>query len=105
MTPPVPHRGLQVRGMALVENAKRLLEQALVQDGLGAETEIGQAILKSLQMLGKAIPEGSATPGLERAGMEQFMLQQRQGNPLNSIIAALKQQGGGGQPQPAPPPM
>lgn len=102
MTPPVPHRGLEGKGMALVSQAKKLLEEAIATPGLGAETEIGQAVLKSLQMIGKVLPEGTVSPGMENAGMQQFMLQARQQNPIQNIIAALGQ-GGGGAPPPAPP--
>src|SRR5215469_13358840 len=105
MTPPVPMRGLEGKGATLVAQAKRLLEQAISEPGLGAETEIGQAILKSLEAIGKVMPEGAVSPGMERAGMQQFLLGQRQTNPMMSIMAALGQ-GGGAQPpgQPAQPP-
>ena len=106
MTPPVPPRGLQGKGAALVSNAINLLREAIATPGMGAETEIGQAVLKSLTMLGKALPDGTVTPGQENAGMQQFMLQARQQNPIQSIIAALGQGGGGGAPggAPTPPP-
>lgn len=95
---------MQGKGVALVAQAKEMLEAAIAMPGLGAETEIGQAILKCLEVLGKALPEGIATPGMQRAGMEQFMLQQHQTNPMNGIMAA-QGQGGGQQPPPAPPQM
>jgi hypothetical protein len=107
MTPPVPHRGLEGKGMALVSQAKKMLEEAIATPGLGAETEVGQAVLKSLQLIGKVLPDGTVSPGMENAGMEQFMLQARQQNPMQQIIAALGQHAGGAPPgaAPAPPPM
>ena len=103
---PVPHRGLEGEGIALVAQAKKMLEAAIGKPGMGAETELGQAILRSLELIGKQLPEGTVSPGMERAGMEQFMLQQRQQNPMMNIMAALGQQGGAGgagAPSAAPP--
>ena len=97
--------------MALVANAKKLLEQAISEPGMGAETDIGKAILDSLKALGKAMPEGTVSPGMQNAGMQQFMLHQRQTNPMMNIMAALGQGGGGAPagapaaPPPAPPAM
>lgn len=97
-------RGLQVKGMSLVTQAKKLLEQALgPEGGIGSETPVGQAILKSLEAIGKALPEGSMTPGLERAGMQQFMMGQRQTNPMMNIMAAMGQGQGGPAPGGMPP--
>src|SRR5215469_14974036 len=87
MTPPVPMRGNEMKGMVLVVEAKERLEAALgPQGGIGAETDVGQAILKALEVIGKAIPEGAVTPGMQRAGAQQFQLQQRQTNPMQSLI-------------------
>lgn len=88
--------------MALVANAKKLLEAAISKPGLGAETKVGAAVIKALESLGKAISDGSVSPGMESAGMQQWMLQQRQANPQHNIIAALGQ--GGGAPPPGAPP-
>lgn len=107
MTPPVPHRGLEGKGMALVAQAQKLLQEAIAQPGLGAETPVGKAIVDCLKALGKAVPDGAVSPGQESAGMQQFMLQQRQQNPLTNLIAALGQGAPGGAPPPmaAPPAM
>jgi hypothetical protein len=91
---------LEGEGIALVAQAKKLLETAISKPGLGAETEIGQAILKSLEAIGKVLPEGTATPGMQSAGLQQFLMNQRQQNPMMNIIAALGQQGGGAPPAP-----
>jgi|SRR5215469_4091234 len=101
---PVPHRGLQGEGVALISHAKQLLEKAIGTPGMGAETELGQAILKALEVLGKQLPEGVVTPGMERAGMEQFMLQHRQNAPMMNIMAAMGQGGAPGGAPPAAPP-
>lgn len=88
---PTPNRGQHSAGLALVRNAVNILSQALPK--LGAETEPGQAVLKALTSLGKHVPPGATTPGAEHTGMQQFMMGQRQQNPL---LAALGAMGGGG---------
>lgn len=102
MTGPVPNRGMQGEGAALVAQAKAMLEKAVSMPGLGAETEIGQAVLKSLEMIGKVLPEGAVSPGLQNAGMQKFMMSERRDAPMQAILAAL--QGGGGAPGGSPPP-
>lgn len=82
--------------------AKRMLEAAVSKPGLGAETEVGQAILKSLELIGKVLPDGAVTPGMQNAGMQQWMMQGRRENPMAAIIAALGQGGGQGGAPPTP---
>lgn len=102
MTAPTPPKGLQGEGAALVAEAKRMMEAALAKPGCGAETELGQALLKSLEAIGKVLPEGAVTPGMQNAGMQQWMMQGRRENPMAAITAALGA-GGGGPPGGAPP--
>ncbi len=87
---------MQGEGLALVAKAKEMLEKAVAMPGLGAETEIGQAILQSLEKIGKVLPDGAVTPGLQQAGMQQFMMAGRRDAPIQAILAALQQQGGAG---------
>lgn len=90
--------------MSLVAEAKRMLETALGKPGLGAETEVGRAIVKALSALGNAIPEGAVSPGMQRAGMQEWMVNRRQQNPMMNIMAALGQGGGAGAGAAPPPP-
>jgi len=120
MTPPVPPQGLSAEGASLVANAKQLLEAAISKPGLGAETKLGQAILKALEAIGRELPEGTVTPGQVDAGMQKFLLHARQTNPMQALAAAIGGPGGappgmppggapplpgGAPPVPAPPPM
>lgn len=102
LTPPVPPRGMQAEGTSLVANAKEMLEKAIAMPGMGAETKLGQAILKCLELIGKELTDGTVTPGQQNAGMQQFMLARRQTNPMEMIARAI---GGpaGGAPPGAPP--
>src|SRR5215469_12895455 len=82
MTGPVPNRGMQGEGLALVAQAKDLLEKAVTMPGLGAETEIGQAVLESLTKIGKHLQDGAVSPGMQNAGMQKFMMQERRDAPM-----------------------
>jgi len=111
MTPPVPPRGMQAEAASLIANAKEMLEKAIGMPGLGAETKLGQAILKCLELIGKEMPDGTVTPGQQNAGMQQFMLARRQTNPMEQIARAIGGPAGGappgappGMPPGAPPP-
>ena len=90
----------------MVRNAVDLLTKALAE--LGPETEPGQAVMKAVQSLSKHVPQGATTPGAQHAGMESFMMQQRQMAPLLATLAAMKGGGAGnagaGAPAPQPPP-
>jgi hypothetical protein len=95
---------MQAESASLVQNAIDMLEKAIAMPGMGAETKLGQAILKTLELLGKEMPPGTVTPGQQNAGMQQFMLARRQTNPMEMIARAI---GGpaGGAPPGAPPGM
>src|SRR5215469_13461815 len=103
VTGPVPNRGMQGEGLALVAKAKDLLEKSVSMPGLGAESEIGQTVLKFLADLGKHLPDGAVTPGLQNAGMQKFMMSERRDAPIQAILAALQQGGGAGGAGAAPP--
>src|SRR5262249_3955535 len=103
MTPPVPPRGMQAEGAALVANAKELLEKAIATPGLGAETKLGQAVLKCLELIGKELADGTGRPGQQNAGMQQFLRARRQTTPMEMIARAIGGPAGGAPPPGAPP--
>jgi hypothetical protein len=105
LTPPVPPRGLEAEGASLVANAKELLEKAIATPGMGAETKLGQAVLKCLELIGKELADGTVTPGQQNAGMQQFLLARRQTNPMEAIARAIGGPAGGAPPPGAPPGM
>jgi hypothetical protein len=104
LTPPVPPHGLNAEGAALIANAKELLEKAIAMPGIGAETKLGQAVLKALEAIGRELPDGAVTPGQQNAGMQQFMLARRQTHPMEAIARAIGGPAGGGAPPPGAPP-
>ena len=100
MTMPTPNRGQEAASLAMIRNAVDMLTKAL--SGLGAESEPGQAILTALKALSKHVPQGATTPGAQQAGMQQFMMEQRQKAPLLAALAAMR--GGGAGPNAGGPP-
>lgn len=86
--------------MAAVRNVVDILSHVLVQLGPGgAGTELGQAVLKSMQSLGKHVPPGQTSPGAQNTEMEKFMMERRQQPP--PLLAALSAMKGGGAPSAA----
>jgi hypothetical protein len=95
--------------MAAVRNVVDMLSHVLVQLGPGgAGTELGQAVLKSMQSLGKHVAPGQTSPGAQNTEMEKFMMEKRQQPPpLLQALQALKgggaQSGASGTPPASPP--
>lgn len=104
MTAPSMNKGLQSAALAKVQVAVRILEKALTE--LGSMSEQGKELMKALTALGKMVPPGSSSPGVEQTALHQLMMQQKQEQPE---IARLRAMGGGGAPgggappSPAPP--
>jgi len=73
--------------------------------GLGPETEPGKKLLKCIEDLGKMVPPGTTSQGIENSMAQQLALQQRQQAPMDGLMRQMQQQqGGGAAPPPAPPP-
>jgi hypothetical protein len=112
---PTPNRGNEAASIALVRNAMDILTKALAGLGpAGAASEVGSGVRKAIDALAK-LPQlgpGATTPGAQKAGMQQFMMEQRQSAPLLAQLAAMRGgQGGGAAPPgagggapPGPPP-
>ena len=98
-----PNKGYEAAGMQKLGVCVKMLETLLPE--LGASSEAGQAVLKSLNSLVKFVPAGSVTPAANKKSIEA---QQRQAATQNQQMQALKQrmaQGGGqggGQQAPQP---
>ncbi len=92
-TMPTPNRGHQAAGAAMVQQAVRLLEKSLSM--LGAESEPGIAVMKSITNLAKHIPPGSTSPGVEQSALQKMMQEQKAQQPMTP----------GAAPPPSPPAM
>lgn len=81
----------------------RLLEQIVPL--LGAGTEAGKDVLKSLTTLSKHVPPGAVSPGVESSALQKLQMMQKQQTPqIAAMRAAMAQKaGGGGEAPPAPP--
>jgi hypothetical protein len=66
------------------------LQEILPQVGAGSDA--GQAVLKSLTSLSKFVPPGSVTPAGERQQLERMAQSQQQGNQQMQMLAQQRQQ-------------
>lgn len=94
---PVPNRGAEVEGGALVRGAIEALSEAL--HSFEPLSELFEAVNESIKKLNKAVPSQQFTPGIERNAMLRFMMAMRRKNPMLGALAA-----GGGAQQPSPTP-
>ncbi len=94
-TMPTPNRGHQAAGLAQVAVAVRILEKALPM--LGAESEPGGIVMKTITNLAKLVPQGSTSQGVENQAMQGLMQQQKQEQPMLQVMRSMGQ-GGAGQP-------
>lgn len=92
-TSPVPNKGLEAAAMAKLGMIVRQLEQIVPL--LGAGTEAGRDVLKSLTNLSKHVPPGAVSPGVENSAMQKTMMQMKQQTPQ---IAQMRQAMAGGKP-------
>ena len=104
MTMPTMNKGLQAAALAQVQVAVRILERALV--AVGATSEPGKDIMKAIMNLGKHVPPGSTSPGVEQTALQQLATQSKQEQPEIARLRAMGMGGspaGGGGPPPPPP--
>lgn len=98
-TQPVANRGMQAAAIAKLSVVVKQLEMIL--PALGAGTEAGQAVLKSLNSLAKLIQPGSISPGVEQSAMQDLLLKARQNAPQIAAMRGAQPPGAAGG---APPP-
>lgn len=98
-TLPAQNRGLQAKGLAMVQTAVRIIEHALPL--LGVETEQGKDAMKALSALAKHIAPGSTSPGVERTGLQTMMQEQRAAQPQLQLLRSMGA-AGAAQPPAAP---
>lgn len=102
---PTPNKGYEAAAQQQLGVAVNAL--AKIMASVGANTPIGQTIMKVLPQLSKHVPAGSVTPGGERQQMQKQMmeaLQRNQGMQQYKQNSAKAMMGGGqgapgGQPQ------
>lgn len=90
-TQPVPNAGLQAQGVAEIGVILQLMERTLVK--VGAGSEIGRDLLKSLNMLTKHVPPNAQSSGIQMQMLKDLAMKAREQQPA---IAAMR-------PQPAAP--
>ena len=90
---PTPNRGYEAAGLQRLGLIIHQLQEILPQ--VGAGSDVGQAVLKSLTSLSKFVPPGSVTPAGQKQQIEQMMQKQAQNN---QQMQALQQQRAQGAP-------
>lgn len=85
--------------MARLVWAVRLLEMSLPD--LGAATEVGRDVMKSIMNLTKHTATGAASPGVERTALMELMQKQQQAAPLMALMQQQQAGGGAGAAAPA----
>lgn len=93
---PTPDRGLQAAALAQVNVAVQILTRALPL--IGASSQAGKEIMRSIQSLSKITPPGTSSPGIEQNALVGLMQAQKADAPQVAALRAMGQEGG-------PPPM
>lgn len=85
-TGPTPNKGFEAAGMQKLGMVLKQLTDILPM--VGANSEVGQEVLKILTKLSKHVPAGAVSPASEKNNLEQMLLnnQRSQGQ-----LAQLKQ--------------
>jgi hypothetical protein len=102
VTGPSPNKGYEAQ--ALQQLGLIVKRMAEILPLVGATSEIGQAVMKSMQSLAKHVPAGASNNVAERNTLEKMALQNRQnGEMQQQLQQRMMQGGGGGQPAAMPP--
>lgn len=89
-TMPTPNQGQHVAGLAMIGVIVKLMERAIPL--LGAGSEAGRDLVKSLSNLSRHVPPGALSPGIENTAIERLALQQRQNAPQIAAARAAAPQ-------------
>ena len=100
-----PNKGYEAAGLQKLGVVVKQLEALLPE--VGAGSDIGKAVLESLNKLVKFVPAGSVTPAAQKNSIEAQQRQMAQGNQQMQAIQAMRQKmaQGGGQGAGGPPGM
>ncbi len=91
-----PNKGYEAAGLQKLGVVVKQLEALLPE--VGASSDIGKAVLDSLNKLVKFVPAGSVTPAAQKNSIEAQQRQMAQGNQTMQAIQQMRQkmaQGGG----------
>jgi hypothetical protein len=93
-----PNKGYEAAGLQKLGVVVKQLEALLPE--VGAGSDIGKAVLESLNKLVKFVPAGSVTPAAQKNSIEAQQRQMAQGNQQMQAIQQMRAKAaqGGGQP-------
>ena len=96
-----PNKGFEAAGLQKLGMVVKQLESILPE--VGAGSDVGKAVLESLNKLVKFVPAGSVTPAAQKNSIEAMQRQAAERNQQAAALQAMRQQGpGGGQAQGQP---
>ena len=93
-----PNKGYEAAGLQKLGVVVKQLESLLPE--VGAGSDIGKAVLESLNKLVKFVPNGSVTPAAQKNSIESQQRQMAQNNQQMQAVQQMRQkmaQGGQGQ--------
>lgn len=93
-TGPTPNQGYEAQALQQLGVIVKQLEKLVPMTG--ANSELGQVVLKTLTQLAKFSPPGAVTPAGERNVLEGAMMQNARQAPLLAMLRQQMGQGGAG---------
>lgn len=85
-TMPVPNRGAEASAIAGLSAISDLLLRLVTQ--VGAGSDIGKDVLKSISLITKHIPPGSTAQGVQQSAMMKMMRDQQGQQPMAAMMQA-----------------
>ena len=85
-----PNKGYEAAGLQKLGVVVKQLEALLPE--VGAGSDIGKAVLESLNKLVKFVPSGSVTPAAQKNSIEAQQRQMAQNNQQAQALAQMRQQ-------------
>ena len=95
VTGPTPNKGLEVAGVQKLGSVIKVLTELLPM--IGATSEMGKAVMKSIEGLGKFVPPGSVTPASESNNIQNMAMQNAKNRSMLQQMQPGAQGGAGGQ--------
>jgi len=89
-----PNKGYEAAGLQELGVIVKHLEAILPK--VGASSEVGKAVLESLNKLVKFVPAGSVTPAAQKNSIEAMQRNAAQNNAQMQSLQAMRQGGGQG---------
>jgi len=101
-TGPTPNKGYEAAVVQRLGNVVNQLTEMIPM--VGATSELGQALMKGIQIFAKHVPPGASNPSAERNNLQRMMMQNSQNMQMGQQMRPQAPPQGG-QPPGGPPMM